>query len=402
MAWGGAAAAWVAPSGLLVLLAPMPEAPEVATVERLPVGAASDGAHPGLHHLVEHLAFRGDPAAQGMSAQDALAARGVDANAWTGRESMAFTTAADPPALPLSLWFHAVRGVDPALGAADLAREGRIITQERAGRPWAALRTEQLRAALLPDGHPLRADILGDGEAIGAWAPAVVQAAGVGLRGGPGAVLVVAGPVDAAAVEAAWRAGTGEALRPVALGPVLPAAPPGGVLARGTGAAVDLGPAETGHHLLWETVPAGHPAAPAFDLLAQALAARLPARWEARATAESHAAGGFFAVSVGRPPRAGGRVARRVRRALEAEARAPTPGAAALSALLHGYARRIASPAGRAEVLADCGAAGHAVDCFDRAADGWARVDGPALSAAAAALAAAPPVVGAATPGRRR
>jgi len=401
MEWGGAAAAWVAPSGMLVLLAPMPQAPEVATVERLPVGAAADGALPGLHHLVEHLAFRGDPAAQGIDAQGALAARGVDANAWTGREAMAFTTAGDPPALPLALWFHAVRGVDPALDAAALGREARIIAQEEAGRPASARRADALRAVLLPEAHPLRADILGDAAALGSWEPAAIREAAAGLRGGPGAVLVVAGPLDAASVEAAWAAGTGEALQPVAV----PAAPrtagaaAAGPLARGTGRTVALGPGERGLHLLWEAVPEGHPAAPAFDVLARRLPGRLPARWQPTASAESHPSAGLFALSLHDPPRAA-RAHRVVRRALRAEAAAAAATGPEVAALIGAFAGQIATPAGRAEALAGCAARGVAADCFDRVAEAWAAVDGPALQAAAAALHASPPAVG--LPGRGR
>ncbi|MBI5496214.1 MAG: insulinase family protein [Deltaproteobacteria bacterium] len=222
-------------NGLRVVVVPRGRVPWCGMATVVPGGATTDPpGRSGLAHLAEHLLFESGGGAGPRS--DAHAeALGLRSNAFTLGDYTVLVEEFSPAVLREAVAVHAARLARLEFTDADLAREKRVVADERRFRveepPLAA--ADEGVVARLWGAHAFGRPVLGWPAEVAAIAPAEVRAwASAHLEPGR-SVLVLAGAVDPAealpvlrAAMTSWRPAT------VLPGAPRPGPPPGPVDAR--------------------------------------------------------------------------------------------------------------------------------------------------------------------------
>lgn len=300
-------------NGLKALVMPRRESPIVVYDIYYPAGSASDfPGKTGLAHFVEHMLFKGtDRFPRGAIDAHAYLAGG-QTNAETGEDLTHYWFALPASRRNVALAIEADRMARALFRPEDVESERRVIAEERArdlDTPQGRLEQMHLELSYLV--HPYRNPILGRAEDVDAVTALDLDGFHRRYYRPAGAVLVVAGPVDAERaldeVEEAFGAIADTAPR---LFDPLPLEPPQ------TGRReFRLNEAEGMNRGLfgWRAAPARHADQPALDVMAGVLAVGWRARlWEelvekrklanwVEACAETSRHAGRFVVQVDFP-----------------------------------------------------------------------------------------------------
>ncbi len=199
---------YVTANGLVVVLSPDPLANGVVVDLSFAAGAVYHPAgKAGLAHLVEHVFASGSTPETNY--RELLEQRGaVGFNALTTFDRMSFRVTVPPEELPLALWVNADRlgSLGPALTQEELSRHQRVVLQERLHRiddaPYGGNGVALMRA-LFPEGHPLRAGVMGAHDEIASLTLADVTGFQSRLMVPANGVLVLTGNFEPA-VARAW------------------------------------------------------------------------------------------------------------------------------------------------------------------------------------------------------
>lgn len=199
---------YVTPNGLVVLLSPDPLANGVVVDLSFAAGAVYQPAgKAGLAHLVEHVFSSGSTPETNYRAL--LEQRGaLGFNALTTLDRMSFRVMVPPEELPLALWVNADRlgALGRTLTQEELSRHQRVVLQERIHRiddaPYGGNGVALMRA-LFPEGHPLRAGVMGAHDQIASLTLADVTGYQARLLVPANGVLVLTGNFEPA-VARAW------------------------------------------------------------------------------------------------------------------------------------------------------------------------------------------------------
>ncbi len=166
---------YVTSNGLVVLLSPDEQMNGVVVDLSFAAGALQQPPNKaGLAHLTEHVIGTG----LSTDYRQLLEGRGgIGFNAFTTLDRMSFRVTVPPEELPLALWVNADRLGSLGTGTLDaeaLRRHQRIVAQERVHRlddaPYGGNAVAVFRS-LFPEGHPLRAGILGGRDDINGHSP---------------------------------------------------------------------------------------------------------------------------------------------------------------------------------------------------------------------------------------
>jgi len=388
-------------NGLRVFVFEDHSAPRVAVHLLVQAGAAEDsvGAS-GTAHMLEHLVFAGSRALGQQSFDQAMAATGGDANAWTHLDYTAFHQVVPPGALERALFLEADRLGWPLLQEEALRSERGVVLSERdqsLDTPHGS-DAPALALALYGPDHPYGRPITG----------LLHEPANLGLLGITPArlhsfhqryyspsrcTLVVGGDLDPLQVESWVRREFGR----------LPGREP--APRRSAGEAKLQGEerhllvadvADRSLYLAWAGVPRGHPDEPALALAAwllasgeasrlqQALVARGPAQRVAAWNDSWRLAGGFHlsvsTVNGGLAPLLTA-VDRQLRR-LAAQGPTEDELSRARSALGGAWLRAAEPLASRAELANQCLVTHQQPDCLARDLARYQAVSGEDLQAA--------------------
>lgn len=168
----------VAPNGLVILTEHLPAVRSVAAGVWVRAGSGHEPVEQvGISHLLEHLVFKGTERRTARELALALEERGGTLDAWTGRDSTAFTAHVLDEDLPLAVEVLSDLVRHPLLRAADLELERQVVLEEISSVDDAPddLVFELHAKALWPE-DPLGFSILGTPESIGALTAADVRA----------------------------------------------------------------------------------------------------------------------------------------------------------------------------------------------------------------------------------
>jgi len=160
----------VAPNGLVILTEHLPAVRSVAVGVWVRAGSGHEPvAQVGISHLLEHLVFKGTERRTARELALALEERGGTLDAWTGRDSTAFTAHVLDEDLSLAVEVLTDLVRHPLLRAADLELERQVVLEEISSVEDAPddLVFELHAKALWPD-DPLGCSILGTPDSIGA------------------------------------------------------------------------------------------------------------------------------------------------------------------------------------------------------------------------------------------
>jgi len=182
----------------------------------------------GWSHLLEHMVFKGAGGRSAREIVETVEAEGGQINAATGHERTSFQVRALKASLKLAVDLVADLVQRPALDAADLEREKRIVAQELAEANDAPDdRVFELAQAAAFAGQALGRPILGSEMAVAAASPPALEAWRAALYAPDRLVVSAAGAVDEDALLAAVESAFGAAASPAV------AAPAGGVFVGG-------------------------------------------------------------------------------------------------------------------------------------------------------------------------
>ncbi len=190
-------------SGLRVIHVLDPRASDVQVTMRYAVGASSDGAHPGIAHVVEHLMFEQDLAGQPVFT--VLEDAATYFNAATTFDATTYVARGPKTALSTLLTIEALRLEDRCKGISDAAitREREVVLHELEQRDQTSEILRALNVALYPAGHPYRASIGGSAASVSAITREHACEF-VDTYYAPGnAVLVISGPLTTAEIDTA-------------------------------------------------------------------------------------------------------------------------------------------------------------------------------------------------------
>lgn len=198
---------FVTPEGLTVILAPDARVGRISTQLTFRAGALYEPPErTGLAHLVEHVMMQGPtPDSQYIRLLEGRGAE--DVNATTTYDTMNFRISVPPEELALALWVHADRlgHLPEVLDLVDLESHRRVVLRERAERvtdvPYGNVE-QAVMAQLFPQSAPLHAGVIGTVEDLNRATIDDVKRFVSTYLVPANAVLVVAGPFDAAATRA--------------------------------------------------------------------------------------------------------------------------------------------------------------------------------------------------------
>jgi predicted Zn-dependent peptidase len=165
---------WVLENGLRVIVYPDHGASGVVVNVRYDVGSADEpSGREGLAHLVEHLMFKGDPAA-GVADMGVELDRAASStfNATTSFDSTTYYSSVPRSSLATVLWLEAARMASPAarITQEGLTSERRVVLAEyhtRVGNHGAGTVSSVVYESLFPEGHPYHSTPIGSQESLG-------------------------------------------------------------------------------------------------------------------------------------------------------------------------------------------------------------------------------------------
>jgi zinc protease len=191
-------------NGLRVVLVRDPSASDVQVTTRYRVGAADDPAgREGMAHVVEHLMFQQVLGAETVFAQ--LETNTTYFNATTTHDATTYVARAEPAQLDKLL---AIEGVRMGFRCTTItesvfAREREVVVNEQRYRSDASEIYARLLAGLFPANHPYQRDIGGTAKSVGAITFAEACAFADLHYTPDNAVVVVAGALSGAELDAA-------------------------------------------------------------------------------------------------------------------------------------------------------------------------------------------------------
>lgn len=258
----------LAGSGALLAIDLVPTALASAIYLWLPRGAASERPDElGLAHLLEHMLFKGAGGHGVSEAATRIEGMGGDLNAFTSYEQTVLhaTVPAGSEARAIALLCE--MAFAPRLDPDELEREKGVVIEEIRGAADdpTDLLAERLRARL-HRGHPYGRPILGTETTVRALSAEAMRRFHRAHHRPGEAMLVVAGPVDPAAIEAAASAAFDAADPGDTEAP-----PPRAAATPQPGAFVLRGFEERTVELAWALPGLKHPDLAALDLLASGL-----------------------------------------------------------------------------------------------------------------------------------
>jgi zinc protease len=198
------AAGFITGNGLRVVAITEPEATDVAVTVRYDVGAKDEPAgQEGIAHLAEHLMF--EQIYEGRDLASRLDAAATWHNAFTDVDATVYLSRGRPDQLAALLEVEGIRLGLRCQSITDEAfvRAREVVLNELRQRGDSDLIRLRLYEAMFPAGHPYRRTPAGTQAAVGA-VTRDQACAFIDAHYAPGnAVLVVSGPIDEAAVDAA-------------------------------------------------------------------------------------------------------------------------------------------------------------------------------------------------------
>jgi zinc protease len=198
------AAGFVVGNGLRVVAITEPEATDVAVTVRYDVGAKDEPAgQEGIAHLAEHLMF--EQIHDGRDIASRLDAASTWHNAYTDVDATVYVSRGRPDQLAALLEVEGIRlGLRcQSITDAAFVRAREVVLNELRQRGDYDLIRLRLYEAMFPAGHPYRRTPAGTQATVGA-VTRDQACAFIDAHYAPGnAVLVVSGPIDEAAVDAA-------------------------------------------------------------------------------------------------------------------------------------------------------------------------------------------------------
>jgi zinc protease len=197
---------WRLPNGLTVVHVPQRRAPVVSQYLFVPAGGAEDPpGRSGLAHFLEHMMFKGSPRVASGEFSRRVAREGGRDNAFTSRDVTAYHQTVEASRLPLIAMMEADRFAAPALPPAEFESERHVVLEERRqtvdSNPRARFR-EAFDAAVFGPQHWMGRPLIGWEEEIRAITREDMEAFHRTHYAPGGAVLVIAGAVSRAEVEA--------------------------------------------------------------------------------------------------------------------------------------------------------------------------------------------------------
>jgi zinc protease len=195
-------------NGLQVCLLEVPDAAVVSTTLWYRVGTRDEPAgQGGVAHFLEHMMFKGgERFGPGEIDRRTQALGGVN-NAYTSHDATVYYFKFSPQCRREALAIEADRMAGLTLDPEEVGAEAQVILEEIAmyqSDPWDAL--EQAVLGELYGGHPYGAPVLGSREGVAALGAVELGAFHRRFYRPDNAVLVVAGGVDASALEAVEEA----------------------------------------------------------------------------------------------------------------------------------------------------------------------------------------------------
>jgi predicted Zn-dependent peptidase len=192
------------PSGLTVITDDMPHLHTASL--GVWVGSGSRDEQPdenGISHLLEHMAFKGTTRRSARQIAEEIEEVGGDLNAATSVESTAYYARVLKADVPLALDVLSDILSDPALDAAELAREQSVIVQEIGAAEDTPddLVFDRLQATAFP-GQPVGRSILGTPKTVRSFDAARIRAYLSRNYRAPDMVISAAGAVDHKAIVA--------------------------------------------------------------------------------------------------------------------------------------------------------------------------------------------------------
>ncbi len=199
-------------NGLVVIVHEDPSATAVSLSVCYRVGSKDEGpGQTGSAHLFEHLMFTGSANLPGNFAPHLTAAGATRINAYTTPDHTCFFATVPPGALEFALYAEADR-MGPSfrdhLDHAGLAQQQAIVLEEKAQREGspAGRVPEIITRGLFPIGHPYRHTVIGSVEDIAGMTLDAAREWHRRFYGPDNAAIIIAGPIDPAAVVETVRA----------------------------------------------------------------------------------------------------------------------------------------------------------------------------------------------------
>jgi zinc protease len=191
------------PSGLRVVIVRDPAASDLQVTMRYQLGAADDGASPGIAHLVEHLMFQQVMDGQPVFTQ--LEDTATYFNAVTTFDATTYVARAPLTSLDKLLDIEAVRLEDrcKTLDDATFLHEREIVVHELEQRDQSTEIYAALYRALYPEGHPYRRPVGGSIDSVRAITREQACAFADTYYAPNNAVLVISGRFERAQIDAA-------------------------------------------------------------------------------------------------------------------------------------------------------------------------------------------------------
>lgn len=186
-----------------MLSVPLAGVETAAVALHLDIGSRHEPAHlNGVAHMVEHMVFKGAGGRDARAIAEAIEDVGGSLNAYTARDTTVFHARVLREDVPLAVELIAALVTAPHLDPADLDKEREVVLQELGearDTPDDIVHDHLYTAAFA--GQPLGRPILGSEATLAAIDTGACRA-WVARMGARGAVLVAAGAVDHAALEA--------------------------------------------------------------------------------------------------------------------------------------------------------------------------------------------------------
>src|SRR5580658_11129734 len=164
-------------NGVRVVADPVPGFQTLALTVAAGRGARSEGeGEAGWSHLLEHMVFKGAGQRSARDIVEVIEARGGSINAATGYERTSFQVRSLEGALALGMEVCADLVLKPAIDAADLTQEVRVVGQEiaEAADTPDDLVFELAQAAAFA-GQPIGRPVLGTDASIGEATPEAIE-----------------------------------------------------------------------------------------------------------------------------------------------------------------------------------------------------------------------------------
>lgn len=197
---------WRLPNGLTVVHVEQRRAPVVSQYLYVPAGGAEDPAgKSGTAHFLEHMMFKGSPRVPSGEFSRRVAREGGRDNAYTSRDVTAYHQTVAAQHLPMIAMMEADRLAAPLIPADQIESERLVILEERRqvvdSNPRSRFR-EAMDAAMFGAQHWKGRSLIGWEDEIRAITRDDLVAFHAAHYGTEGAVLVIAGAVSRAEVDA--------------------------------------------------------------------------------------------------------------------------------------------------------------------------------------------------------